>query len=312
MGFVRTSRALVGRAATVVMLVMTAAIGTSVVMAGDQPAASVTLRAGIEKESVEGDLRGAIALYERAAREAGSDRALAARALLASGDAYRKLGDPKARTAYETLLSRYADQQVYVAAARTRLGKSGAAQAQPTLTTRRVTDGKGMERVSPDGRYLLRSDDNLSLYEIATGTSRFITGDASTAENDARYALRAVFSADGQRAAYDQYRDSDNRSILKTVEIGEHVNESRTLLDNPDLFTVTPLDWSPDGRWIAVSVRRVDRTAQIGLVDARQGTLRVLRSVDWLGPSQMAFSPDSRTVAYDRRLETARWTATSS
>ena len=148
-------------------MLIAVALCTPVVVEGDQPEASVTLRAGIEKESVEGDLRSAIALYERAAREAGSDRALAARALLASADAYRKLGDPRARTAYEALVARYANQQVYAAAARTRLSKGSASQGQPTLTTRRVMDGKDVERVSPDGRYLLRSSPNLSLYELA-------------------------------------------------------------------------------------------------------------------------------------------------
>ena len=281
-------------------LLLVASICAPVVVAGDQSSANVTLRAALEKESVEGDLRGAIALYERASREAGSDRALAAKALLASGDAYRKLGDPKARAVYEAVVARYTDQPTYSAAARGRLGRAVAAQAQPTLTTRRVMDGKDAERVSTDGRYLLRSRDNLNLYEIATGTSRFITADASTAENDARYSLRAVLSADGQRAAYDQYRGSDNRSVLKTVEIGDQIHESRTLLDNLDIKTIQPLDWSADGQWIAVSIKRKDRTAQIGVVEARQGTLRVLRSIDWLGPSHMAFSPDSRSLAYDR------------
>jgi Tol biopolymer transport system component len=300
MGFGRTSRALLGRAATLVILVMAVTIGTSAVMAGEQPAAGVTLRAGIEKESVEGDLRGAIALYERAAREAGSDRALAAKALLASADAYRKLGDPRARTTYETVVSRYADQQVYAAAARTRLGKGGASQPQPTLTTRRVMDGSNVERVSPDGRYLLRSGKNLSLYEIATGKLREVATDGSTDEADPRYPLHGVFSVDGKQVAYELFIEKSLKSVLRVVPIGDQLQESRTLVDNADLANIEPMDWSPDGRWIAVSIRRMDRTAQIGLVDARDGALRVLRSVEWLGPSQMAFSPDGRTVAYDR------------
>ena len=281
-------------------ILIAVALCTPGVVEGDQPEAGVTLRAGIEKESVEGDLRSAIALYERAAREAGSDRALAARALLASADAYRKLGDPRARTAYEVLVARYADQQVYAAAARTRLSKGSASQGQPTLTTRRVLDGKDAERVSPDGRYLLRSGPNLSLYELASGKVRDVTADGIAEEPDHRYPLGAVFSADGQRVAYEFYIEKSERSLLRVVQIGDQIHESRTLVDNPDLQNISPMDWSPDGRWIAVSIRRMDRIAQIGLVDARDGALRVLRSVDWLGPSHMAFSPDSRTVAYDR------------
>ncbi len=287
-------------ARTGLALVCAAAICTSVLVGGAQSSPDVTLRAGIEKEAVEGDLKGAIALYERASREAGSDRALAARALLASADAYRKLGDPRAQTTYETLVKRYADQTVYATAARARLGRSGGSQGHPTLTTRRVMDGRNVERVSPDGRYLLLTGEKLSLHELATGKARDLTNDWNTDEADHRFPLSAVFSTDGRQVAYDVYREKDDRSLLRVVQIGEQVNESRTLVDNPDLRTIQPMDWSPDGRWIAVSIRRVDRTAQIGLVDARDGTLRVLRSVEWIGPSHMAFSPDSGTVAYDR------------
>jgi Tol biopolymer transport system component len=283
------------------MLVLTANICAPVMLAGGQSSADVTMRAALEKESVEGDLRGVITLYERAARDAGSDRALAAKALLASADAYRKLGDPRARAAYEAVVARYADQPTYAAAARNWLGKTGAAaQGQPTLTTRRVMDGRNAERVSPDGRHLLRSGGNLSLYELASGKVRDVTTDGNADETDPRYPLRAVFSPDGQRVAYELFIEKSVRGILRVVAIGDQAGESHTLVDNADIQNIEPMDWSPDGRWIAVSIRRVDRTAQIGLVDARDGALRVLRSVDWLGPSQMALSPDGLAVAYDR------------
>src|ERR1041385_1914904 len=62
---------------------------------------------------------------------------------------------------------------------------------------------------------------------------------------------------------------------------------------------IVPMDWSPDGKWIAVRVRREDRTAQIGLVAVKDGSLRVLKSIDWRGPSKIAFSPDSLDIAFD-------------
>lgn len=281
-------------------LLVLIALSLAVTPLAAQVSAAAALRMALEKESVEGDLRGAIALYERAAREAGPDRTVAARALLAAADAYRKLGDPKARVVYETVATRYADQSVYAASARTRLGTPARVQVTPSLTTRRVMDGGDVERVSPDGRYLLTAGPQLALHDLATGKTRDITSDGNTDEAEHRYPLRAAFSADGQQVVYDLFVEKTNRSILRVVRLGETIGASRTLVDNPDIMTIQPLDWSRDGRWIAVSIRRVDRTAQIGLVDAAAGALRVLRSVEWIGPTHMAFSPDGRMLAYDR------------
>src|SRR5204863_10214606 len=41
------------------------------------------------------------------------------------------------------------------------------------------------------------------------------------------------------------------------------------------------------------------RSAQIGLVSTENGSLRVLKSVDWRGPSHMFFSPDGKYLAFD-------------
>ena len=53
------------------------------------------LEAAARKERVDGDLRGAIALYEKLAR--GANRAVAAMALARMGQCYEKLGDADAR-----------------------------------------------------------------------------------------------------------------------------------------------------------------------------------------------------------------------
>src|SRR5205085_1006138 len=60
-----------------------------------------------------------------------------------------------------------------------------------------------------------------------------------------------------------------------------------------------PWDWSPDGKWIAVAISRVDKTAQIGIISVADGTLRVLKSVDWRGSTMLVFSPDGKYLAYD-------------
>ena len=58
-------------------------------------------------------------------------------------------------------------------------------------------------------------------------------------------------------------------------------------------------DWSPDGKWLAVQVQRKDRNAQIGMVGVEDGSLRVLKSVDWRGATKVVFSPDGKHLAFD-------------
>jgi tetratricopeptide repeat protein len=92
--------------------------------AGDEKKASVLMQAALAKETVQGDLKGAIDLYESAVTEAGSNRALAARALVGLGDAQLKLGNAQARKIYEQIVREYADQKDAVVIARAAVGRA--------------------------------------------------------------------------------------------------------------------------------------------------------------------------------------------
>src|SRR5690348_9576924 len=81
--------------------------------------ADLALQAAIKKETVDGDLKGAIEQYRKIAQ--GKDRALAARALVRMGQCYEKLGDTEARKAYERVVQEFRDQQEAVRQARNRL-----------------------------------------------------------------------------------------------------------------------------------------------------------------------------------------------
>ena len=95
--------------------------------------ANELLQSGLTMETVQGDIKGAIALYERAAREAGANRSLAAKAQMRLGAAYQKLGDAQARTVYERVVRDYADQPEAVEA-RARLN---ALARPPDINSRR-------------------------------------------------------------------------------------------------------------------------------------------------------------------------------
>src|SRR5262245_40486405 len=82
----------------------------SMALVAEDKKANELLQSGLTRETVQGDLKGAIALYEQAAKEAGTNRSLAAKAQLRLGAAYQKLGDAQARNVYERIVRDYADQ----------------------------------------------------------------------------------------------------------------------------------------------------------------------------------------------------------
>ena len=92
-----------------------------------QGKADVALRAAMETETVKGDLKDAIEQYKKIVAGAGTNRALAARALTRMAECYQRLGDSQARQVYERLLRDYADQAEAVSIAyRERTGRAGA------------------------------------------------------------------------------------------------------------------------------------------------------------------------------------------
>ena len=67
---------------TIYGLIITAALAlASLVATAEDKKANVLLQAGIARETVQGDLKGAIEIYDKAVKEAGGNRALAAQAV---------------------------------------------------------------------------------------------------------------------------------------------------------------------------------------------------------------------------------------
>jgi Tol biopolymer transport system component len=295
--------------AALVLSVIVAATAVAVGQRTDtRPADSpdVVLKTAVNRELIDGDLAAAARRYrEIAARYRTTAPEVAARALVQLVATYDKLGSPAARDVYEELQRDFGGQPHAIAVARTRVG--GAAQAS-TLSTRRVLEGgEPHDRISPDGRYLARAGDNLTLTELATGKARALTSDGNPQDPDHRFPLASAFSRDGRQIAYQWYFEQDDRSVLRVVFTSEGASGSpRTIYDNRDV-RFAPTDWSPDGKWIAGIVRRDDNSLQIGVVSVPDGSLRVLKTVNWSRVGGVRFSPDSTMLAYDRPATEGRF-----
>ena len=263
----------------------------------------------LSKERVDGQLTEAIALYERVVNEFALDRPLVAKALLQMARCYERLGNAAAQKTYDRIVREYADQRAITDEARARLSmltsaptRGGAMSSRLVWTVPRTAVIYGT--VSHDGRYVpyvdwavLRGNAELFLHDLRSGANRQITTDVK------EFGLQYVgdggtFSPDDAQFAYAFFnKDGFELRIVGLQDPG--VLRPRVLFANPEVPRISPDDWSPDGKWLAVQLQRKDKTTQIGLVAVQDGSLRILKSVDWRGASKLFFSPDGKYVAYD-------------
>ena len=163
------------------VLVMAGALATGIGSGQQTGRQEVALQAAIRKETVEGDLKGAIEQYKKIAAQPDAGRATVATALLRMGQCYEKLGNAEARTAYERVVRDFADQAEIVAQARVRLAalagtaRTAAAGATKDLTLTKIYAGSAYAAsISPDGKRLALIRPELSsrdiwIRDIATG-----------------------------------------------------------------------------------------------------------------------------------------------
>ncbi len=171
---------------------------------------------------------------------------------------------------------------------------------------------------SPDGRFVTEIDwktGDLALFDLVTGELRHITNKGSWADSVA-WAESSVFSPAGQRIAYTWWNQDNEGYEVRIIDLDG--SSERVVLPHPehahfgddaadeDLEYVMVKDWSSDGEQLlallwygnrAGGVR--GRTVQLGMISTQDGSVRVLKEMDWRSPQMANFSPDDRYVAFD-------------
>ncbi len=265
------------------------------------------------KERADGDLRGAIAIYEHIVRAFTEDRTLMAKALVQMGQCYEKLGSTEAERAYRRVVREFADQDDLVVRAQSRLAalqRAALAADAPSITTRRVSVGMnvGAHDPTPDGKHLVWGDFqgtmNLAVREVATGKSRYLTQDARYTPTWAT-AYGGRVSRDGEWVAYG-FSEQDQGGSLRVV--GMDGENQRELLREKGCWA-QPHGWTSDGkhiaaRWDCWSESNPDGTFKMVLVSVADARVRLLREV----PSQRYgfrswLSPDDRYLVYHGPVE---------
>lgn len=261
------------------------------------------------KARAEGNFDEAIEIYRRILRDHHDNRSLVAKTLVQIGECYEKLKKPDARNIYEQVLRDYSDQNEAVAEARIRLAAVSPepSAARASMVVRKLWAGSEVDingSISPDGKQLSFVDwttSDLSIHDLASGSNRRLTTKQSSTEFGA-LAARSVISLDGKQIAYLWFGPHPNKqdwqSLLRVTNT-DGSKPFRILYHNPEIVWTPPAAWTPDGKRIVSVFAKKDRTNQIVLVSVDDGSVQVLKSLDWRIPSHVTLSRDGRYIAYD-------------
>ena len=158
--------------------------------------------------------------------------------------------------------------------------------------------------VSADGRYVSYVDSkadsgpNLALHDLLEDKDRLLTH--NNFEETPGFPVYSVISPDGKQVAYtwrnNETRIHELRIVSTTGKSGTDPQLVYTNTETPDL---RPQAWFPDGRRILAQIGTKDKTNQIVVISLDDGSLEVIKSLEWRWPQNLGLSPDGRHIVYD-------------
>lgn len=161
---------------------------------------------------------------------------------------------------------------------------------------------------SRDGRWLSivdRSSGDLAVRDLVTGQVLRVTNKRRNGEQEG-FAYFSVMSSDGSQVAYAWFNEEGfyELRLSNVPEPGGALSLPRTVYRNREAGFVQPCAFSPDGKQILTLFFRRDNISQIALVSVADGSVVTLKSLNWIYPKQMDFSPDGRYIVYDNLSST--------
>ncbi len=157
--------------------------------------------------------------------------------------------------------------------------------------------------ISPEGRALAFVDwstGNLVLRDLGTGEDRNLTDKGSWLESS-EFGMFPIFSPDGERITYTWFNEDGFWDLRLLSSEG---GEPTVVLADRDRPYVQPHAWSPDGGSILATLQESDHTNRLVLLSVAEGSVQLLRALDWRAPSTMCFVSRGEFVVYDLLPET--------
>lgn len=254
-----------------------------------QTPAGVRLQSGIAKEDVDGDLKSAIDIYQKIARDASAPRDVRSKALLRLAGCYEKLGQ-QATQVYEQVVRDFADQPAATQARNRLAALLPRASSGPSTMTQRKIEVPGAGPAFTDGQRAVYRD-------AATGD--LVISDLSGKDK------RVVFKPK-PGAVVNYFRPSRDLSVIVMPREGPEHPLALIKADGTGYREIAPAgadgapglpSWSWDNRYVLYISANPDGTNVLLRITAADGsTQEVLRRNKSIRAAQ--FSPDGRFIAY--------------
>ena len=271
---------------------------------------AVELQAAMTKEQVDGDLKTAIAAYQKIAADKSAPRDVRAKALLHLAGCYEKLGQ-QAQNVYQQIVRDFADQP---AATQARVRLAALTQADHPAAPATMTQRK-IER--PLGRMGGRDTDGHRAVYYDKTTGELIYGDLAGKSN------RVIFKtakpdnqSTGTSWPLGWFPSRDFSMVgLQIPKSGKPETYAVVNTDGTGYREIASLDgfngcwnWSWDNRYILLCSESEQGTARLLKISVADGKIQELMSLkaeaEWA-----SFSPDGRFVAFQVHESPAAWRA---
>ncbi len=271
-----------------------------------QQSAEDLYEAALLKKEAEGDLNGAINLFQNIVTKFPDRRDFAAKAQFQIGICYEKLGLKQAQEAFQKVIEKYPDQGEMVKAAREKLAllaspREAAEKGAREFRMQKVWDApiySWFSSPSSDGKYLAYSSEqdfmSLGVYDLVKGESRLLTHNKSWF--DAGYCYDPIISPDTSQIAYC-CQVKDRIIQLRTVNIDG--TSTRILRDGKDGLDYIPFGWTSDGKQILTAFFGRDNISGIAFISPVDGLVKKKLALSFKVSSgtEMSLSPDERFIA---------------
>ncbi len=265
-------------------------VTTVLTFAQTKPA--VELEGAIAKEEVTGDMKAAIAAYQKIAAESYAPPDVRARALLHLAGCYDKIGQHQSRRVYEQIVRDFADQPS-AAQARARLAvlnQRDPSSSQVSMTQHQIK--LPYENVGPgdtDGHRIVYFDqEKKELIYLDLATTRRRTIITAKTDDPLGFSPSRDFS---KVFLHFYFPDKPLLAVVNTDGSNYHQLPSLSIV-------VGCWMWSWDSRYLLLCGQSHDGVSHLLTVSVDNGRVHELVSLKSGLVTAAAFSPDGRSVAY--------------